>query len=171
MPAPFAAGFCSTRLASFFAGSPSIALRSSYQRTRKLLRNVQLIAERSHELAPEGRIREGLSEIGNGRGKLCSDILELSNQSPLEPINFQSKRGQRAARHSHLVARVLLSEGSQFLNSLSSLEEIVDGLGGDLNDSARRLSTHRPFAHQLWISLDSDHFDMNTCLPRNQRSL
>jgi hypothetical protein len=89
----------------------------------------------------------------------------VPNQSPLEPVNFQSERGQRGARHSNLVARVLLSERSQFLNKLSSLEEIVDDVGDDFMQSAQQLSAG-PAANaaRLWQVLDTDHFDLNTCL-------
>jgi hypothetical protein len=89
----------------------------------------------------------------------------VPNQSPLEPINFQSERGQRGARHNNLVARVLLSERSQFLNKLSALEEIVDELGDDFMESAQQLSAGSSTdAARLWKVLDTDHFDLNTCL-------
>jgi hypothetical protein len=89
----------------------------------------------------------------------------VPNQAPLEAANFHSERGQRGARHSNLVSHVLLSERSQFLNKLNTLEEMVDGLGDEFIESALELSTGIiADPSLLWKCLDLDHFDLNTCL-------
>jgi hypothetical protein len=89
----------------------------------------------------------------------------VPNMALLEATNFQSERGQRAARHSNLLSQVLLSERSQFLNKLNTLEEIVDELGDAFIEAADQLAD-RIFVNsaRLWKFLDLYHFDLNTCL-------
>jgi hypothetical protein len=89
----------------------------------------------------------------------------VPNLSLLESANFQSERGQRAARHSKLVACILLSERSQFLNKLSTLEELVDELSDDFIEISKQLTARfsgMPLG--LWEFLEHTHFDLNTCL-------
>ncbi len=50
----------------------------------------------------------------------------VPNLAPLEPGNFRTDRSQRSARLHNLVNRVLLSERSQFIHKLSTLEQIVE---------------------------------------------
>ena len=89
----------------------------------------------------------------------------VPNLALLEARNFHSERGQRAARHSNLLSRVLLSERSQFLNKLNTLEEIVDELGDEFIETAGKLSAGASAgASPLWNFLDLSHFDLNTCL-------
>jgi len=61
----------------------------------------------------------------------------VPNLSLLDATNFQSELGQRAARHSNLVCQLLLSERSQFLNKLNTLEELVDDLSDEFIRIAR----------------------------------
>jgi len=89
----------------------------------------------------------------------------VPNQAPLEAANFHSERGQRGARHSNMVSHVLLSERSQFLNKLNTLEDIVDELGDEFIGLTLALASGvaaEPSRH--WETLDLDHFDLNTCL-------
>jgi len=89
----------------------------------------------------------------------------VPNLALLEPAYFQSERGQRAARHSNLLCHVLLSERSQFLNKLGTLEEIVDELGDEFIESTRQLAKGiSGDALRLWALLDLDHYDLTTCL-------
>ena len=89
----------------------------------------------------------------------------VPNQAPLETANFHSERGLRGARHSNMVSHVLLSERSQFLNKLNTLEEIVDELGDEFIELASVLANSVPtHPSRLWKALDLDHFDLNTCL-------
>lgn len=89
----------------------------------------------------------------------------VPNLSLLEASHFQSEQGQRAARHSNLVSHVLLSERSQFLNKVTTLEEIVDCLGDEVIDVSRRLSVdHSSYSSRLWRFLGLSYLDLNTCL-------
>jgi hypothetical protein len=85
----------------------------------------------------------------------------VPNLAPLEASNFRTERGQRAARFSSLVSRVLLSERSQFLHKISTLEQIVEEIGDSFSEAAQHLE---PGDSACWRVLDSGHFDLNTCL-------
>jgi hypothetical protein len=89
----------------------------------------------------------------------------IPNAAPLDPANYQRHKGQRSARMSGLLNRVLLSHRLQFLHKVNTLEEMVEDLGkdfrtvaGDLTDG---ISDHPA---QLWDEVDADHYDLNTCL-------
>jgi len=89
----------------------------------------------------------------------------VPNLSLLDATNFQSELGQRAARHSNLVCQLLLSERSQFLNKLNTLEDLVD----DLSDEFIRIATEMAagisrMPSRLWKFLEQSQFDLNTCL-------
>ena len=89
----------------------------------------------------------------------------VPNLSLLDATNFQSERGQRAARHSNLMCQLLLSERSQFLNKLNTLEELVD----DLSDEFIRIAAEVAAGisrtpSRLWEFLEQSQFDLNTCL-------
>ena len=89
----------------------------------------------------------------------------VPNLSLLDATNFQSELGQRAARHSNLVCQLLLSERSQFLNKLNTLEELVD----DLSDEFIRIATEvaagvSGMPSRFWKFLEQSQFDLNTCL-------
>jgi hypothetical protein len=89
----------------------------------------------------------------------------VPNLALLDSDNFHSDCGHRAARTSNLVSRVLLSERSQFLNKLNTLEEIVDELGDEVIETCRQLARGMsPNESQMWEFLDLGHFDLNTCL-------
>jgi hypothetical protein len=89
----------------------------------------------------------------------------IPNAAPLDPANYQRHKGQRSARLSSLLNRVLLSHRLQFLHKVNTLEEMVEDLykdfrlaAGDLTDGV----SVRP--EQLWEEVDADHYDLNTCL-------
>jgi hypothetical protein len=87
------------------------------------------------------------------------------NAAPLDPANFQGPRGQRSARMSSLLNRVLLTHRLQFLHKVSTLEEMVDDLGKDFRTAADDLAegiSLNPM--EIWAEVDSDHYDLNTCL-------
>jgi hypothetical protein len=89
----------------------------------------------------------------------------VPNLSLLDATNFQSERGQRAARLSNLVSHVLLSERSQFLNKLNTLEELVDELSDGFIEIAREVANGvSKIPSRLWQYLEQTHFDLNTCL-------
>jgi len=89
----------------------------------------------------------------------------VPNSSLLDPDNFHSVRAQRAARHSNLVSHVLLSERSQFLNKLNTLEELVDQICDEFVEVAKKLADGlSTLPSRRWESLEQNHFDLNTCL-------
>jgi hypothetical protein len=87
------------------------------------------------------------------------------NAAPLDPANFQGQRGQRSARMSSLLNRVLLTHRLQFLHKVSMLEEMVDDLGKDFRTAADDLAEGTALnPMEIWAEVDSDHYDLNTCL-------
>lgn len=89
----------------------------------------------------------------------------VPNAAPLDPDNFQGVRGQRAARISSLLCRVLLSARSQFLHKLSVLAEMVEDLSLDFCATASDIAAS-PWDNLEadWQALDAAHYDLNTCL-------
>jgi hypothetical protein len=89
----------------------------------------------------------------------------VPNLAPLEPVNFRTDRSQRSARLHNLVNHVLLSERSQFIHKLSTLEHIVEDLGDFFVETAKHVEpTDAPAPSSYWTALDACHFDLNTCL-------
>jgi hypothetical protein len=89
----------------------------------------------------------------------------VPNAAPLDPSNFQGARGQRAARLSSLLCRVLLSDRSQFLHKLSTLCEMVDDLNQDFHNAATEISGgEQANSDAKWQAVDAAHYDLNTCL-------
>jgi hypothetical protein len=89
----------------------------------------------------------------------------MPNTAPLDAGNFVSTRGQRSARMSGLLSKVLLSQRTQFLYKLGTLQEMVEELGKDYCDNAEELGAGTgtdPFT--LWQIVDAAHYDLNTCL-------
>ncbi len=89
----------------------------------------------------------------------------IPNAAPLDPANFQGQKVQRSARMSSLLGRVLLSQRLQFLQKVSTLEEMVEDLGQDFcqaaDDLAEGVSVN---PQEMWAEVDADHYDLNTCL-------
>ena len=89
----------------------------------------------------------------------------VPNLTLLDADNFHSERAQRAARHSNLVSHVLLSERSQFLNKLNTLEQLVDEISDEFIRIAKQLAEGISSPQlRLWEFLEQSHFDLNTCL-------
>jgi hypothetical protein len=89
----------------------------------------------------------------------------VPNAAPLDPANFQGARGQRAARISGLLCRILLSERSQFLYKISTLGEMVDDLNQDFCTAATEIATGASMdCYAEWQAVDVAHYDLNTCL-------
>jgi hypothetical protein len=89
----------------------------------------------------------------------------VPNITPLNPGNFQSSRGQRMARFNELFSKVLLTRKSQFVNKISTLEDLVEELDGNFVATAQELleeESIQPERH--WGLLDAMHYDLNTCL-------
>ena len=89
----------------------------------------------------------------------------IPNAAPLDPTNFQGHKGQRSARMSNLLNRVLFSQRLQFLHKISTLEEMVEDLGKGYRHAADDLADGFSLnPKQMWAAVDSDHYDLNTCM-------
>jgi len=111
------------------------------------------------------RLALRINAVLHAMGQYARHFGIVPNLSLLDATNFQSGLGQRAARHSNLVCQLLLSERSQFLNKLNTLEELVD----DLSDEFIRIATEvaasiSSMPSRLWKFLEQSQFDLNTCL-------
>jgi hypothetical protein len=124
-------------------------------------------ASREIEIVGEfcARLALGINAVLHAMRQHARHFGIVPNLALLEAANFHSDRGQRAVRHSNLLSHVLLSERSQFLNKLNTLEEIVDELGDAFIEVSEQLAD-RIFGNsaRLWKFLDLYHFDLNTCL-------
>jgi hypothetical protein len=119
------------------------------------------------EVTPElcDRLILRLSSVLHSMRQQARHFGIVPNLAPLEASNFRTERGQRAARFSGLLSRVLLSERSQFIHKVSTLEQIVDEVGDCFVEAARRLAAEEAADRRAaWQILDACHFDLNTCL-------
>ena len=89
----------------------------------------------------------------------------VPNAAPLDAANFLGAKEQRTARMSDLLSRVLLTQRSQFLHKIGTLEEMVSDLGRDFRSAVETLTvggSAKPAAQ--WQVIDAAHYDLNTCL-------
>jgi len=111
------------------------------------------------------RLTDSLSALLRALGEHANHYGTVPNAASLDPANFNSPKGQRSARMSSLLSHVLLTQRSQFLHKVGTLEEMVDDLGRDYRLSAEDISEGLSTEPALlWQAADEDHFDMNTCL-------
>jgi hypothetical protein len=89
----------------------------------------------------------------------------MPNAAPLDPANFQGAKPQRTAKMNDLMSRVLLSQRSQFLYKISTLEEMVGDLDKEFRQTAEDLARGASSASMtMWHAVDAGHYDLNTCL-------
>lgn len=89
----------------------------------------------------------------------------VPNAAPLDPENYQGLRGQRSARMSSLLDRVLFSHRLQFLYKVSTLQEMVEDLDRDFRDTADDIACGLcTDPERGWHEMDAGHYDLNTCL-------
>jgi hypothetical protein len=89
----------------------------------------------------------------------------IPNTVQLDANNFRGGREQRTARMSDLLSRVLLTQRSQFLNKIDTLEEMVLGIRRQVCEVAFDLGSGASIEPSTdWNALDDAHFDLNTCL-------
>jgi len=89
----------------------------------------------------------------------------VPNAAPLDPENYHGPRGQRSARMSGLLDRVLFSHRLQFLHKVSTLEEMVEDLDRDFCNVAGDLVDGLCIDPERgWHDVDAGHYDLNTCL-------
>jgi len=88
----------------------------------------------------------------------------IPSVAPLNAADFQGSRGQRSARISSMLNRVLLSQRAQFLSKIGSLKDMLTVLGTDFRDAAEDLASGANLDNRaLWVVLDHDQYDLNTC--------
>jgi hypothetical protein len=89
----------------------------------------------------------------------------VPNTAPLEASNFRGAREQHTARMNDLLSHVLLTQRSQFLHKIDTLEEMILGIRKDFYEVATDLSSGASEAPSAdWRMIDDAHFDLNTCL-------
>jgi hypothetical protein len=89
----------------------------------------------------------------------------LPQAAPLDPANFAGLEGQRSARRSGLLNRVLFSSRVQFFHKVNTLGEMVEALEGDYCQVAEEIYENMAINSKLaWETIDADHYDLNTCL-------
>jgi hypothetical protein len=88
----------------------------------------------------------------------------IPNAAPLDAANFQGPKEQRTARMSDLLSRVLLTQRSQFLHKIGTLEEMVGDLGKDFRLAVENLTSGASNPDADWKVVDAAHYDLNTCL-------
>lgn len=134
------------------------------------------------ELLHQGRLMQSRRavEVSSGLSRLLTQPLAgllralsghakhygtIPNAAPLDPANYAGQRGQRSARLSGLLNRVLLSHRLQFLHKVSTLEEMVEDVGKDFCRAADELADGTSTdPNKKWDELDATHYDLNTCL-------
>ena len=111
------------------------------------------------------RLSESLASLIRVLSEHAKHYGTVPNAAPLDPQNFQTIRGQRSARMSGLLSKVLLSQRTQFLHKLGTLLEMVENLGKEYCESAEELGTGLSTDPALqWKTIDAAHYDLNTCL-------
>jgi hypothetical protein len=89
----------------------------------------------------------------------------VPNAAPLSAANFLGSKEQKTARMSDLLSRVLLTQRSQFLHKIGTLEEMVCDLGKDFRFAVENLTAvGSPKPATEWQVIDAAHYDLNTCL-------
>jgi hypothetical protein len=89
----------------------------------------------------------------------------VPNTAPLDAANFRGLREQRSARMNDLLSHVLLTQRSQFLHKIDTLEEMVLSINNDFCEIASDLGSGASAEPSSdWRTLDDAHFDLNTCL-------
>lgn len=89
----------------------------------------------------------------------------VPNAAPLDPENFRGPRGQRTARITGFLNRVLLSQRSQFIHKVATLRDLVNDINREFSKAADDLTRGEYLENDtFWDTLEKGHFDLNTCL-------
>ncbi len=111
------------------------------------------------------RLSSNLGALLRGLGGHAKHYGTIPNAAPLDAANFQGPKEQRTARMSDLLSRVLLTQRSQFLHKIGTLEEMVGDLGKDFRLTVENLSCGVSVNPENdWRVVDAVHYDLNTCL-------
>lgn len=133
------------------------------------LRLAGLLAKALSAIAMSSELCERLTRPLSGTLRALHDHAKhygtVPNAAPLDPENYQGARGQRSARMSGLLDRVLFSHRLQFLHKVSTLEEMVEDLDRDFRTVANDLAEGQcADPKRGWHEVDAGHYDLNTCL-------
>ncbi len=142
----------------------SIALNEAieFRQTRMLAKSYQAVCV-TPGLAT--RLSGHLGALLRGLAGHAKHYGTIPNAAPLDAANFHGPKEQRTARMSDLLSRVLLTQRSQFLHKINTLEEMVGDLGKDFRFAAENLSSGASANPEAeWEVVDAAHYDLNTCL-------
>lgn len=151
------------RLESFY-GMFSVALNDALElrQTGKLAKSCQAVGVLPSLCA---RLARPLGALLRSLGQHAKHYGTIPNTASLDPANFQGPSEQRTARMSDLLSRVLLTQRSQFLHKISTLEEMVVDLNKHFREAAEDLALGASAAPSAdWLVVDASHYDLNTCL-------
>jgi hypothetical protein len=141
----------------------SVALDEAigYRRTGMLAKSYQAVS-----LTPDLAVRlaENIGALLRGLGGHAKHYGTIPNAAPLDSANFHGPKEQRTARMSDLLSRVLLTQRSQFLHKIATLEEMVGELGRDFRFAVENLDGSSANTEVDWQVVDAAHYDLNTCL-------
>jgi hypothetical protein len=111
------------------------------------------------------RLARAVERLLHTLGEHAKHFGIIPNTAPLDASNFRGTREQRTARVNDLLSHVLLTQRSQFLHKVDTLEEMVLSIRKDFCEVASDLGSGASAAPFLdWRVLDDAHFDLNTCL-------
>jgi hypothetical protein len=89
----------------------------------------------------------------------------VPNTAPLDASNFRGSREQRTARMNDLLSHVLLTQRSQFLHKIETLQDMVFNIRKNFDQVASDLADNESDVPSSdWRVVDDAHFDLNTCL-------
>jgi len=109
-------------------------------------------------------LTQPLSGLLRALGEHAKHYGTMPNAAPLDPANFRGAKGQRSARMSALLNRVLLSHRLQFVHKINALQEMVADLEEDFCLAAYDLADGTSTDPRgTWNLVDMNHFDLNTC--------
>ncbi len=111
------------------------------------------------------RFSHTLEMVLGGLQRHAKVLPVVPNAAPLDPTNFRGSRGQRTAKLTGLLNKVLLSQRSQFIHKASTLKEMVIDLRDEFCRAIDDLVSGIFYRTDgFWAALDQCHFDLNTCL-------
>jgi hypothetical protein len=89
----------------------------------------------------------------------------VPNITPLDAANFRGPQEQHTARMSDVLSYVLLTQRSQFLHKIDTLEEMVFSIRRHFHEVASDLGSGVSAVPSTdWRAVDDAHYDLNTCL-------
>ena len=111
------------------------------------------------------RLARPVERLLHALGEHAKHFGIIPNTAPLDAANFRGSREQRAARMSDLLSHVLLTQRSQFLHKIETLEDMVLSIRKNFYKVASDLGNGASAAPSSdWRAVDDAHFDLNTCL-------